>query len=780
VSVTLVFMLDSLRPALPVAVLVVALAWLIPACGGSGSTSSGANGDSGAGTHDSAATDSTSPGDSSATDSSSGGDSGSADSALPTSDTGNEDAAPDSEAADSATDTGSPAEDSGASDGASTDTGVLDTGLMDGTPSDAPVSISVTVSGLAAGDSVVLQDNGGPSLTVSMNGSTTVQAAVAPGTAYAITVKTQPASPPQTCTVSNGVGTAEASVANISVACVTQTFAIGGTLSGLANGATVVLQDNAGDNLSLTASGSFTFATPVTSGSSYAVTVLTQPANQQCTVTQGTGTVGAVPVTSVVVTCTTPTVTVGGMLTGLEAGNSVVLQDNGGNNLTLTSNGMFMFTTPVADGTMYTVTVSTQPLPQAQTCTVSAGTGTIGSTNVTGVLVNCAPGTVTLGGTLSGLAPTDVLALSNGGGADSILTTNGPFVLSTPVTANTAYAVTVHGQPLGESCAVTNGSGTAGTTNITNIVVTCASLLSGTVTGLPAGETMTVQANGTSTNVSGSSTSSTAFSLTSALVTGQAYTITVGASPSSPINVNCAVTANGTGTTGTAAATSIGITCTPASCADLLAETPAATSGIYSIYPRAAAAPFQGYCDMVTDGGGWLLVGRSQPGGWNPGCASTDGGNNFGWQTSRGAVTDDTQAYSLGVVTAGVTNFSELLFGSYSTGKVWGSRIFVQTLPAAWFTTYATTDVPFAARPTEVSVPACVPLASSPDNSNPAATGGMFLRGGYTSATYGFQLRDVPGGGFGLMASGWATCYGEDSYCYAGGINGSQGMMMVR
>lgn len=78
------------------------------------------------------------------------------------------------------------------------------------------------------------------------------------------------------------------------------TYTIGGTATGLTG--TVVLQNNAGDNLSVTANGTFAFATPVASGRPYAVTVLTQPAGETCTVTSGSGTAAAT-VTSVAVTC---------------------------------------------------------------------------------------------------------------------------------------------------------------------------------------------------------------------------------------------------------------------------------------------------------------------------------------------------------------------------------------------------------------------------------------------------------------------------------------------
>jgi len=53
-----------------------------------------------------------------------------------------------------------------------------------------------------------------------------------------------------------------------------------------------------------------------------------------------------------------------------------VLQDNGGDNLTLMTNGTASFATRIASGGAYAVTVLTQPAGPAQPCTVLAGTGT--------------------------------------------------------------------------------------------------------------------------------------------------------------------------------------------------------------------------------------------------------------------------------------------------------------------------------------------------------------------------------------------------------------------
>ena len=80
-------------------------------------------------------------------------------------------------------------------------------------------------------------------------------------------------------------------------------------MSGLSG--TVVLQDNGGDNLSVSANGGFTFATALASGAAYNVTVKTSPSGQTCTVSSGSGTVASANVTNVAVTCAASATTYG-------------------------------------------------------------------------------------------------------------------------------------------------------------------------------------------------------------------------------------------------------------------------------------------------------------------------------------------------------------------------------------------------------------------------------------------------------------------------------------
>jgi glucose/arabinose dehydrogenase len=83
-----------------------------------------------------------------------------------------------------------------------------------------------------------------------------------------------------------------------------------------------------------------------------------------------------------------PTYSVGGNVSGLE-GSGLVLQNNGGDDLAIGTNGGFTFPTELESGEDYEVSVATQPGNPLQECTVSNESGTIGSSDVTDVEVVC-------------------------------------------------------------------------------------------------------------------------------------------------------------------------------------------------------------------------------------------------------------------------------------------------------------------------------------------------------------------------------------------------------
>jgi hypothetical protein len=239
-------------------------------------------------------------------------------------------------------------------------------------------TIGGAVSGLAG--TIVLQNNSADNLTLSANGNFSFPTLLADGSAYRVTIATQPAG--QLCSVASGTGSiASSNVTAVAVTCVAL-HRVGGTISGLVG--TIVLQNNGADNLSISANGPFTFATPLATGAAYQVRVLSQPPNRQCSVASGSGTIPSSDVTNVAVTCA-PTFAVGGTITGVIG--SVVLR-NGADELTVSNDGAFTFGTAQLSGTSYAVTFLSASDP-TQRCLVASGTGAINSADITDIRVSC-------------------------------------------------------------------------------------------------------------------------------------------------------------------------------------------------------------------------------------------------------------------------------------------------------------------------------------------------------------------------------------------------------
>jgi len=85
--------------------------------------------------------------------------------------------------------------------------------------------------------------------------------------------------------------------------------------------------------------------------------------------------------------------TVGGNLSGLDAGNSVTLLNIGGDSLQVTANGPFTFATALTDGAAYAVTVGTDAT--GQTTTIAGGSGVVAGSNITSVVATSADNAAT-------------------------------------------------------------------------------------------------------------------------------------------------------------------------------------------------------------------------------------------------------------------------------------------------------------------------------------------------------------------------------------------------
>lgn len=161
-----------------------------------------------------------------------------------------------------------------------------------------------------------------------------------------------------------------------------------------------------------------------------------------------------------------------------------------------------------------------------------------------------------VGGTASGLRAALVLEETKTGQTANV-TANGPFGFA-GFEPDDEYAVGVRTAPPGQTCSVARGTGTVGTTDVSDIEVTCAEQafsLGGTVSGLSGtisldddhGHTLSVTADG-------------AFTFPTALPDGASYAVRV---TSQPASQRCTVT-NGAGKIAGAAVTSVSIACAAA------------------------------------------------------------------------------------------------------------------------------------------------------------------------------------------------------------------------
>jgi len=167
---------------------------------------------------------------------------------------------------------------------------------------------------------------------------------------------------------------------------------------------------------------------------------------------------------------------VGGTVSGLK-GEGLILQNNGGDDLPIESDGAFVFAEPLGAGADYAVTVAATP--DGQICSVKNGEGTIAGSNVTHVSVSCeddaAPTpTRSIGGTVTGLRGKGLVLQKNGAG-DLAIEADGPFVFADPVGEGEGYSVSVAVQPKdpAQLCQVTAGAGTASDKDVTDVVVKC-------------------------------------------------------------------------------------------------------------------------------------------------------------------------------------------------------------------------------------------------------------------------------------------------------------------
>jgi hypothetical protein len=165
-------------------------------------------------------------------------------------------------------------------------------------------NVSVDVSGLV-GDSLVI-NNSKDSVNITTNGIQIISS-LDDETSYSLSIESQPSSPEQTCGFTNAdnSGMLNGSDITIEVNCNTNSYFIGGAVTGLLQGNILILQNNSGDDKMISSNGAFIFATPLIDQSGYTVSVLSEPASplQTCQITSSSGALAGSDITDIAVVC---------------------------------------------------------------------------------------------------------------------------------------------------------------------------------------------------------------------------------------------------------------------------------------------------------------------------------------------------------------------------------------------------------------------------------------------------------------------------------------------
>ncbi|EMY71073.1 beta strand repeat-containing protein [Leptospira vanthielii] len=274
-----------------------------------------------------------------------------------------------------------------------------------------PFKISFTVSGLLGSGLAINLNSGAETIIVNADGNYEFTTVLNSGSNFNVSIQTQPTLPVQTCSVSGGSGVVgHGNINSIIVNCDPLRYTLSGTITGL-DGITGLILTNSIDGATLNvavASGTFAFTQTYLDGSSYNVSVTTQPNHpvQNCVTTNGVGVIASANVTNITIACTSVAYPIYVNVVGLSSG-TLAIRNNNAELLTIITNGLHMFPTDVVTNNSYNLQVVSNPTNHQ--CTLSSSTGVVtGSITVTANCFSMLSVNPSLGGVLQ---PTESIRL---------------------------------------------------------------------------------------------------------------------------------------------------------------------------------------------------------------------------------------------------------------------------------------------------------------------------------------------------------------------------------
>ncbi|MDH5376749.1 MAG: hypothetical protein OEX00_00325 [Gammaproteobacteria bacterium] len=346
-------------------------------------------------------------------------------------------------------------------------------------------TLSGAVTGLD-GEGLVLV-NGSDSVGIPQNPTLvsipfTFKKALPDSETFNVVVSKQPQNRLQYCEPKNNSGRIDGlNITNIEIHCVTESFPISGTINGL-SGSGLAIQVNDGEIVTLSESGieTFAFSSPLPSGDSYKIKVVTPPTNpsQACIVNKGNGDIIDSAIEDVEISCFTNQFTISGVASGLEGTGlklkNTVKNTDGiikGEQYITVSGNEFGFSSPVLSGWSYNLSIAEQPQFPFQSCNITQqASGTISDGDVNSVSIACITNEYTVSGNVSNLLGSnlklskkildstgqvigepDIFSASNSGSFD--------FSFNEKVKSGYTYVLDVNSQPTSpwQTCNIVEG-----------------------------------------------------------------------------------------------------------------------------------------------------------------------------------------------------------------------------------------------------------------------------------------------------------------------------------
>ncbi|PKA22483.1 hypothetical protein CH381_30710, partial [Leptospira sp. mixed culture ATI2-C-A1] len=252
-----------------------------------------------------------------------------------------------------------------------------------------PYKISFTVSGLLGSGLVIGLNSGTETINVNADGNFEFTTTLTTGSNFNVSIKTQPTLPTQVCSVSGGMGVVGfGNVTSIMINCDPLKYTIGGTITGL-DGITGLVLTNSVDGSTLNvavASGTFAFTQTYLDGTTYNVSVTTQPNHpvQNCLTTNGAGAIAGANVTNITIACTSIAFPIEVTAVGIASG-TLTLRNNNSEYLSISANGLQRFPTNIVTNNSYSLQIVSTPA--GHQCTLSSTTGVV--TGNIAITANC-------------------------------------------------------------------------------------------------------------------------------------------------------------------------------------------------------------------------------------------------------------------------------------------------------------------------------------------------------------------------------------------------------